>query len=186
MFYKVFHCLSIRLICLYKLFTVLLSQLLSFIFGRRLFAPKCLNMSLIRELKQVLAKKIILWPKTFLVNGNKCGMWELLKNKTTKRASVLILIGYDLRVQSSILNDGTVARGSTVNTWVIWFETRGSAVSRSPIWYKTRGSTVQIRPLCAFSKVRLLLVFLKMGHTRPLFLYFRLFNLQLTVNKCSI
>ena len=28
--------------------------------------------------------------------------------------------------------------------------------------------------------------FLKMGHSRPLFLYFRLFNTQLTVNKCSI
>ena len=28
--------------------------------------------------------------------------------------------------------------------------------------------------------------FLKMGHTRPLFLYFRLFNTQLTENKCSI
>ena len=26
----------------------------------------------------------------------------------------------------------------------------------------------------------------KMGHPRPLFLYFRLFNTQLTVNKCSI
>ena len=25
-----------------------------------------------------------------------------------------------------------------------------------------------------------------MGHSRPLFLYFRLFNTQLTVNKCSI
>ena len=28
--------------------------------------------------------------------------------------------------------------------------------------------------------------FLKMGHSRPLFLYFRLFYKQLTVNKCSI
>ena len=28
--------------------------------------------------------------------------------------------------------------------------------------------------------------FLKMGHSRPLFLYFCLFNTQLTVNKCSI
>ena len=28
--------------------------------------------------------------------------------------------------------------------------------------------------------------FLKMGHSRPLFLYFRLFNTQLTVNNCSI
>ena len=27
---------------------------------------------------------------------------------------------------------------------------------------------------------------LKMGHSRPLFLYFRLFKTQLTVNKCSI
>ena len=26
----------------------------------------------------------------------------------------------------------------------------------------------------------------KMGHSRPLFLYFRLFNSQLTVYKCSI
>ena len=26
----------------------------------------------------------------------------------------------------------------------------------------------------------------KMGHSMPLFLYFRLFNTQLTVNKCSI
>ena len=26
----------------------------------------------------------------------------------------------------------------------------------------------------------------KMGHSRPLFLYFRLFNTQLTVHKCSI
>ena len=31
-----------------------------------------------------------------------------------------------------------------------------------------------------------LLCFFKMGHSRPLFLYFRLFNTQLTVNKCSI
>ena len=30
------------------------------------------------------------------------------------------------------------------------------------------------------------LLFLNMGHSRPLFLYFRLFNTQLTVNKCSI
>ena len=29
-------------------------------------------------------------------------------------------------------------------------------------------------------------IFLKMGQTWPLFLYFRLFNTQLTVNKCSI
>ena len=29
-------------------------------------------------------------------------------------------------------------------------------------------------------------IFLKMSHSRPLFLYFRLFNAQLTVNKCSI
>ena len=28
--------------------------------------------------------------------------------------------------------------------------------------------------------------FKKMGHSRPLFLYFHLFNTQLTVNKCSI
>ena len=28
--------------------------------------------------------------------------------------------------------------------------------------------------------------FFKMGHSRPLFLYFRLFYKQLTVNKCSI
>ena len=28
--------------------------------------------------------------------------------------------------------------------------------------------------------------FQKVGHSRPLFLYFRLFNTQLTVNKCSI
>ena len=28
--------------------------------------------------------------------------------------------------------------------------------------------------------------FFKMGHSRPLFLYFRHFNAQLTVNKCSI
>ena len=27
---------------------------------------------------------------------------------------------------------------------------------------------------------------LKMGHSRPLFIYFRLFNTQLTVNKSSI
>ena len=30
------------------------------------------------------------------------------------------------------------------------------------------------------------LFFLKMGNSRPLFLYFHLFNTQLTVNKCSI
>ena len=30
------------------------------------------------------------------------------------------------------------------------------------------------------------IVFFNMGHSRPLFLYFRLFNTQLTVNKCSI
>ena len=29
-------------------------------------------------------------------------------------------------------------------------------------------------------------LFLKMGHSRPLFLYFRLFNTQLTAHKCSI
>ena len=29
-------------------------------------------------------------------------------------------------------------------------------------------------------------IFFKMGHSRPLFLYFRLFYKQLTVNKCSI
>ena len=51
---------------------------------------------------------------------------------------------------------------------------------------------------CTVFNVCLLLLFLnqykiifywffkKMGHSRPLFLYFRLFNTQLTVNKCSI
>ena len=29
-------------------------------------------------------------------------------------------------------------------------------------------------------------LFLKNGHSRPLFLYFCIFNTQLTVNKCSI
>ena len=32
----------------------------------------------------------------------------------------------------------------------------------------------------------LLSCFLKMGHSRPLILYFRLFNTQLTITKCSI
>ena len=36
------------------------------------------------------------------------------------------------------------------------------------------------------SQIMLQYFFLKMGHSRPLFLYFRLSYKQLTVNKCSI
>ena len=35
-------------------------------------------------------------------------------------------------------------------------------------------------------RVRFFVFLKKMGHSRPLFLYFRLFNAQLTVYKCSI
>ena len=52
----------------------------------------------------------------------------------------------------------------------IYFCFNGSSVTRLgeilPLWHN-------------------LVFFKKMGHSRPLFLYFRLFNTQLTVNKCS-
>ena len=48
-------------------------------------------------------------------------------------------------------------------------------------------SVLRIAYLRAFKKALQIQLFLKkMGHSRPLFLYFRLFNTQLTVYKCSI
>ena len=52
--------------------------------------------------------------------------------------------------------------------------------SLQPLQFYTIGHCCPSRPREATQTLK------KMGHSRPLFLYFRLFYKQLTVNKCSI
>ena len=64
----------------------------------------------------------------------------------------------------------------------------GTAFATWPIFSNSLLSFCE-KNWCAVRYVHLSLkffFFLKMGHSRPLFFYFRLFYKQLTVNKCSI
>ena len=54
-------------------------------------------------------------------------------------------------------------------------------------WIPLDGSfKIKYLKFCVIYRNLELFIFKKMDHSRPLFLYFRLFNTQLTVNKCSI
>ena len=63
---------------------------------------------------------------------------------------------------------------------LIFFSKRGGISPNLVALHPTR------IPLLRSSQSSILFFYKKMGHSRPVFLYFHLFNTQLTENKCSI